>query len=284
MKIKRILTGIDFGHSSEAVIAYSSYFAKKMEASLTMLYVIDYLITPPAYLSPYIEEEKKSAEEKLENLQGKLKDSGIKTRAEVIVGRLHESFDAAIKKLYPDMIALGFATHTLRRSSSEKLIKGLAMPMLVVRGEKSEKANINSVKIRNILCPVDFSEMSSKALNLAKEVGDIFSAKVHILYVLPDHLIRKKMEEFKKEDIELKDLLEDTKTNLLKYLDKYNIKNEADIKEGEPGKVIVSFAKEYDIDLIVMGARGLGLIKGMLIGSITDAVLKSSTCPVFVIH
>jgi nucleotide-binding universal stress UspA family protein len=34
----------------------------------------------------------------------------------------------------------------------------------------------------------------------------------------------------------------------------------------------------------VMGARGLGLIKGMLIGSVTDAVLKSAPCPVLVIH
>jgi nucleotide-binding universal stress UspA family protein len=54
--------------------------------------------------------------------------------------------------------------------------------------------------------------------------------------------------------------------------------------QGEPHKRIVALAKEKDIDLIVMGARGLGLIKGMLIGSVTDAVLKSSPCPVLVAH
>ncbi len=56
------------------------------------------------------------------------------------------------------------------------------------------------------------------------------------------------------------------------------------IHEGEPDKRIVSFSRENDIDLLVMGARGLGFIKGMLIGSVTDAVLKSSPCPVLVIH
>ena len=35
------------------------------------------------------------------------------------------------------MLVLGFVTHTFRRSSSEKLIKGLQIPMLVVRGEKA---------------------------------------------------------------------------------------------------------------------------------------------------
>jgi len=54
--------------------------------------------------------------------------------------------------------------------------------------------------------------------------------------------------------------------------------------QGEPHKRIVALAKEKDIDLIVMGARGLGFIKGMLIGSVTDAVLKSSPCPVLVAH
>ncbi len=62
------------------------------------------------------------------------------------------------------------------------------------------------------------------------------------------------------------------------------IKETGVIEAGEPDRRIVSFAKENDIDLIVMGARGLGLIKGMLIGGVTDAVLKSSPCPVLVIH
>ncbi len=56
------------------------------------------------------------------------------------------------------------------------------------------------------------------------------------------------------------------------------------IEEGEPYEKIVSFAQQNSIDLIVTGARGLGLIEGMLIGSVTDAVLKSSHCPVLVLH
>jgi len=56
------------------------------------------------------------------------------------------------------------------------------------------------------------------------------------------------------------------------------------VEEGEPDRRIVSYAKEKDVDLIVIGARGLGRIEGMLIGSVTDAVLKSAPCPVLVIH
>lgn len=284
MKIERILAGIDFGPATEIIVAYSSFFAKNMDASLNLLYVIDYLITPPAYLAPYMEEEKKIAEKKFAILKKQLKDSGIKTETEVTVGRLHESFDAAAEKIHANMLVLGFMSHTLRRSSSEKLIKGLKMPMLVVRGERSESARMDSIKIRRILCPIDFSEPSKKALKVAKELKDIFASRLEILYVFPCHIIKRKMKKWKDCDKAIKELLKQTTGNFNKFLSDSDIKEPGIIDEGEPDKRIVSSSKEKDIDLIVMGARGLGYIKGMIIGSVTDAVLKSSPCPVLVIH
>jgi nucleotide-binding universal stress UspA family protein len=284
MKIDRVLAGIDFGPSTEIVTAYASFFAKGMGAALTLLYVIDYLVTPPAYLALYIEEEKKVAEEKFAILKKRFKDDGIKTETEVIAGRLRESFDMAVEKTNADMLILGFISHALRRSSSEKLIKGLQMPMLVVRGEKAESARNGSVKIRRILCPTDFSEASPKALKVASELKDVFSAELDVIYVLPNYIIKKKIRKLKDRDKIIQELFEDTRENCKKILSDYNIEKAGIIDEGEPNKRIVSFAKEKDIDLIIMGARGLGFMKGMLIGSVTDAVLKSSPCPVLVIH
>ena len=59
MDINRILAGIDFASDTEGVIAYSLLFAKTTGASLNLLHVMDFLVTPPAYVAPYIEEEKK---------------------------------------------------------------------------------------------------------------------------------------------------------------------------------------------------------------------------------
>jgi nucleotide-binding universal stress UspA family protein len=283
MKIERILAGIDFEINSEAVIAYAAHFATTFGASLRLLHVIDYLVTPPAYLMPYIEEEKRNAGKKFSMLKQQLDDLGIKTDSEVIVGRLQESFEAASKRTSADMLVLGFASHTLRRSSSEKIIKGLQMPMLVVRGKKAETAEPGTVRIRKILCPTDFSEISGKALTTAKQLKDIFSSQLSVLHVSLDYLIRK-MKESEDKNRAMRELQERTREKLDTFLDKFNMKEAGIIHEGEPGKKIVSFSEENDIDLIVMGARGLGLIQGMLIGSVTDAVLKSSPCPVFVVH
>jgi nucleotide-binding universal stress UspA family protein len=284
VKIDRVLAGIDFGPATESIIGYSSFFAEFMDASLKLLYVIDYLVTPPAYLAPYMEKEKQIAEKKFALLKKRLKDTGIKVETEVAVGRLHESFDSAAKKINADMLVLGFMSHALRRSSSEKLIKGLQMPMLVIRGEKAETDRIGSVKIRRILCPTDFSEASKKALKIARELKDIFSAELDVIYVLQNYILKKKIEKLKNRDKIIQELFEDTRENLKKILSDYDIEKTGTIDEGEPDKRIVSFSEENDIDLIVMGARGLGFIKGIFIGSVTDTVLKSSPCPVLVIH
>ncbi|MCK7503018.1 MAG: universal stress protein [Desulfobacterales bacterium] len=45
----------------------------------------------------------------------------------------------------------------------------------------------------------------------------------------------------------------------------------------------MSFAGK-DTDLIVMGARGLSYIGGILLGSVSEAVLKSSPCPVVIVR
>ncbi|GAB4419142.1 MAG: universal stress protein [Thermodesulfovibrionales bacterium] len=284
MKIGRVLAGIDLGPDTERVLAYASFFAKGMSASLNLLYVLDYIVTPPAYLAPYIEEEKRIAKEKFKQYEERLQDYGIKAETEIMIGRLHESFEAAIERLKADMLVLGFRHHTIRRSSSEKLIKGLEMPMLVVRGEKTESARIGSAKIRRLLCPTDFSEKSRKALEAAKEISDAFSSELEVMHVFPGHMIEERMTGWKDKERARDELMGQTIDRLDRFLSDSDIGRAGIIEEGEPYKKITSFSSERDIDLIVMGARGLGLVKGMIIGSVTDAVIKSSPCPVLVIH
>jgi nucleotide-binding universal stress UspA family protein len=283
MKIETILAGIDFEKDTEKVLAYASYFAETFSASLKLLHVIDYLTTPPEYLAPYVKEEQRLVEQEFDLLRTKLTTSGRKVETEVAVGRLRESFDTAIKTTKADVLVLGFVSHILRRSSSEKLIKGLRTPMFVVRGEKAESARAGSLKIVKILCATDFSAISERAVKTAVELANKLSARLEILHVFPRHLFEQ-MKTLEDRNNILKELYAEAKDNLEKVVRDAGVTNAGIMEEGEPYKRIVSVAKEKDFDLIVMGARGLGRIEGMLIGSVTDAVLKSAPCPVLVIR
>jgi len=283
MKIMKILAGIDFEKDTEKVLAYASYFANNFNASLDLLHVLDYLVTPPAYLMPYIQEEKRNIGQKFAALKKELADSGVRAEDEVIAGRLRESFEMTIKNQNMDMLVLGYMSHVLRRSSSERLIKGLRIPMLVVRGDKAESAKVGSLKVRKILCPTDFSEISGKALNAAKELAVKLSAQLEIVHVFPNYVFEE-MKALKDRDGLMRELYTEAKDTLEKFLHASGLAVSGTVEEGEPDRRIVSYAKEKDVDLIVIGARGLGRIEGMLIGSVTDAVLKSAPCPVLVIH
>jgi len=117
MKIEKILAGVDFGPHTDSIIAYAAAFASAAKASLQLLHVLDYVVTPPAYLAPYIDEEKRVAENNFAVIKKELQKAGITTGTETVAGRLHESFAASLKKTNADMLVLGFMSHTFRRSS-----------------------------------------------------------------------------------------------------------------------------------------------------------------------
>jgi nucleotide-binding universal stress UspA family protein len=58
---------------------------------------------------------------------------------------------------------------------------------------------------------------------------------------------------------------------------------EASVVVGHPADEIVRAAAEADIDLVVVGARGLGRFKRLLLGSVSERVLHRAYCPVLVV-
>lgn len=58
---------------------------------------------------------------------------------------------------------------------------------------------------------------------------------------------------------------------------------EIDASPDLTGGAIVDIAKEEEVDLIVLGSRGLSEFKGMLLGSVSNKVLQRAHCPVLVI-
>ncbi len=57
-----------------------------------------------------------------------------------------------------------------------------------------------------------------------------------------------------------------------------------DILEGTPAEAILDVANTRKIDLIVMGSRGLGRLKGVLLGSQSQKVVQHARCPVLIVR
>lgn len=55
------------------------------------------------------------------------------------------------------------------------------------------------------------------------------------------------------------------------------------IEAGDPRELIVSVAEEEESDLIVMGSRGFGTFRSLLVGSVSRFVLEQAACPVLLV-
>jgi nucleotide-binding universal stress UspA family protein len=287
MKSRCILAGIDLGADTEKIVSYAAYFSAGTKSSVRLLYVIDYLLTPPTYLMPYIEEEQKRDEGELQRWKAVLEKQGISSDARIMMGRLHESFVKAIEEFSPDLLVIGYQSHAFRPSSSERLIKSIGMPMLVIRGSRADGSA--SPTIRKILCAVDFSDNAQKALASASVYAQAFSADLHIVHSIPSHTIKSrwavweaigKIDE-KQFDMEIE---KEAEAELSRMIESSGTRHSGEVLHGNPAETICSVAEEGGYDLVVMGARGLSYIQGLLIGSTTESVLKSSPCPVLIVH
>jgi nucleotide-binding universal stress UspA family protein len=284
-----ILSGIDLGPDTESVLSYAAYFGARTRATVKLLYVIDYLLTPPSYLAAYIEEEKRREETEMSGWKARLNKEGIDAEYAVVLGRLHESFEKVIAETSPDLLVLGYKSHVLRPSSSERLIRALKIPVVVVRGEAAEGAAIGSVHIKKILCPVDFSDNAQRAVTAAKGYASIFGAELQLTHVIPSHLIKEKWSAWstmgtadrEKFDASMK---AEAESRLEALCRDCGIGGKGEILQGNPSEVIAARALNEGYDLIAMGGRGLSYIRSVLIGGTTDALLKSSPCPVLIVH
>jgi nucleotide-binding universal stress UspA family protein len=138
-------------------------------------------------------------------------------------------------------------------------------------------------QIRSILCPVDFSEGSERALDFAIELGRNLGAAIHLVHVyqLPVYPLP--------EGALAADFIAQTVGELTKALDalvekKHNEKIETHlIVQGVPHREITRIADKLSADLIVMGTHGRTGLTRLLIGSVAERVVRTAKVPVMTV-
>ncbi len=136
--------------------------------------------------------------------------------------------------------------------------------------------------VKNILIPVDGSDGSDKAVAKAVELAKIYEAKLNFLYVaninqlaINAALSQAILEAVKKAG----------KTILIRAENMVpsEVESENFLETGAPAAVILEFEEKLNADLIVMGSRGLGFVKGVLLGSVSQYITERAKCPVLVV-
>jgi nucleotide-binding universal stress UspA family protein len=150
---------------------------------------------------------------------------------------------------------------------------------------------------QKILVPLDGSEHSLKALDVAIQLAKKFSGKITLVNVysvvavpmMPEpSMATAGIPVMAAPDISK--LIEATQKVGNRILDDGEQRVKAAkvevnrlLEEGHTVQQIVRVAKEGNFELIVMGARGISRIREMLLGSVSDGVIHHVACPVLVV-
>lgn len=137
-----------------------------------------------------------------------------------------------------------------------------------------------------ILVPVDCSDNSNRALDAALFLSEKLGSKVTVIHVMEDvpilkiaseKVLREILDAYKKEN-EL--ILSKCSENARKK----GLTIDTKLLCGNPGSVILDFCEKEKYDIIVMGSRGMGKFKQLVLGSVSSKVLHHSTSPVMIIR
>ena len=152
-------------------------------------------------------------------------------------------------------------------------------------------------KYKKILVPYDGSKYSKEALNEASEIAKKFGSVLYLLMVIdvsvvkpPGTLLGIMMEKrLRKYSTQL---LESVRSKADKMLEsemqhcrKMGVETYYDIQTGNTADSILKFASRQEIDLIVIGSKGLsGIGKIMTLGSVSRKISEEAKCPVVIVR
>lgn len=139
--------------------------------------------------------------------------------------------------------------------------------------------------VKKILIPTDGSDYSVRAAEYGLSLAKLLGAEVMVVYVIDTVVLDQAVKVTQREDVE-RELKQDGQRYvhyILGLAKKAGVKAASFLARGRPVEQIVHIAKNFGIDLIVMGTYGRRGAERILIGSVAERVIEYSSCPVLVV-
>ena len=144
---------------------------------------------------------------------------------------------------------------------------------------------------KNILVAYDGSDHAAKACEVAQEIAAKFGAALHLLHIVTHEHAPSAIEQFaKSEHVDNPDRIEveaagaqllDPMVRAAQDAGVADVRT--DVARGDPTEQILDYTRNSDVDMIVMGRRGVGRVEGLLVGSVSSKVSTLADCAVLTV-
>jgi nucleotide-binding universal stress UspA family protein len=291
IRIERILCPVDPSDVSAMAYRYAQSIAAHYHASLIVQKVIEYSQYVSVSYTPsgpaFVEFSESLVADGLAALHRFVDGSGGTIQPECIVQANFSAADAILSLAETRAISLIImGTHGRRGfdrlmmgSVTERVLRHASCPVLAVRpatpGSNYPGAPDEPVPIRRILCCVDFSAHSRRALEYALSAADAYSADVTVLHVLDP--VSQSADVAQETDAAM--------ANLAKLLPpgSSSTKTHLEVRLGEAYREILLLGSEMQADLVVTGVRGRNSLDLAVFGSTTYRLIQLGPGPVLTV-
>lgn len=291
-RIQKILATTDFSDTAASAVERAAMLAAQAGAGLAVTNVISRgtLNALHDLMSPDASDELEDAlvTEALDRLH-ELADGisgrhGVKADVSVSAGSVLRQIEAYANATRPDLLVLGvhgsgFVRDLLLGSTTDRVLRKTRFPMLVVKRPPTAAYS-------RVLVPVDFSERSQAAIDLARSVAPAAEFILVHAFEVP---YEGKLRQAGVEESKVNALRESARKEALQRLDELVAGcgvPEASVRRvlvyGQPASGILEQARTHECDLIAMGKQGLRMIEELVLGSVTRQVLEHAHCDVLI--
>jgi len=281
--IERIVVPLDGSVTAEAVLPQIRRILHRADSELVLVRAV---VPAPSENSILLADAStQAAREYLYGVQERLDRQGVRVESEVRVGSPTGVILDVVDDRKATMVAL--ATHGatgLRRllmgSVAEALLRKSKVPVLAVRPfwttDETPAPDAEIRPIRNLLLPVDGSDLSALVIPAALEFAGLFEGRAVLLRVLDPKKTTDEAAERKEAEEHLQ--------GLAREFDRKGIETLLLVEKGDPVDEILKTARFHGADLIAMTTHGRSGLGRLVTGSVTEEVLRRATTPLLVVR
>ena len=291
MRVESILAPTDFSETANHAVEQAFELSLRYGAELYLLHVVEVRHHDSAALTgvlqDYLKKLEDDAEQSLALNIDVLRGNKIDVRYET--SRDATPFDgiaSKVRELEPDLVVMGThgrtgLNHLLIGSVAEKVLRHVPVNLLAL----NKKAPLIRAAraFERILVPVDFSEFSKRALEMAVNLL-VPAGELHVVHVVasPIHpsFYAGGVTQLFQVDPELPKRIHD---RIGEWLEGQPVTSIV-VREGDVYAEIEDIRKNVDPQLVVMGTRGLTGLDHLLVGSVAEKMVRISEIPVLTVH
>jgi len=180
----------------------------------------------------------------------------------------------------------GFA-HLILGSVAERVVREAVCPVLAIRQGDEE---VVTSAFQNILVPVDIADRSATALICARQIAAQHGGTVYPLHVVPTEDIYLQRDVYRLQEGEGTNLVQAervAKERLTEVSQSYleGVRYEPVVHvSNDPARTFLEMEKEVGADLLVMATHGFTGLFHLLLGSLTEKMMREAGCPVLALH